>query len=188
RLVGSEMGLRDRGWGWGPWYPGPGYPGGWSRPWQPTGIPGASHPHRPSYAGASGHGGAGYRPGQATTSSIGTVRPGNMGRGRYSSGTNSGITTSSSRRPGNMMPSSVNGGSNTGVRPGNSGRGREPGAPSPASRNRGSYGSSYNTGSSSSGSSGSYSSGSRGSSSFGGGSYGGGGRSGGGASGGRGRR
>lgn len=175
------------GWAPGPWIPGPGYPGYWPgcgvRPWHPTGIPGASRPRRPSYAGASGHGNN-YRPGNATNPS-GQTRPGNMGRGRYNVGTGA-------NRPGNAYtrPAGTSGNS-SGVSTGNNSRGRNnynsgynnSGSNRSSSSNRNSY-SSPSRPSSSSRNSGSYSSPSRGS--FGGG--GGAGRSGGGASSGRGRR
>lgn len=165
------------GWAPGPWVPGPGYPGwGWGgRPWQPTGIPGASRPARPSYAGASGHGTT--RPGGAI-SPTGTVRPGNMGRGRY--GVNGSTNNSGSYTRPSSMPSGTEN-----ARPGNSGRGRNnynTSGNNRSSSSRETYNSSRQS-SSSNRSSGSYSSPSRGS--FGGG---GGGRVGGGASGGRGRR
>lgn len=155
------------GWAPGPWIPGPGYPTWGGRPWHPTGIPGASRPHRPTYAGGSGHG-SNNRYGQAVSPS-GTVRPGNMGRGRY------GSSTGSYSRP-TTAPTN-----NRTARPGNSGQGRNNynngNNSSPSNRN--SYSPSRPS-SSGRQSSGSYSSPSRGSH--------GGGHTGGGVSRGRGRR
>lgn len=135
------------GWGWGgpAWYPGY-YPGGWGpswggpvHAWRPT-SPGASRPHRPSYAGASGSGsrrpGNAYRPGSSHTPS-GSVRPGNSGRGRYINGVNTNQGNNRYTAP------SHNSNNNNYTRPGNSGRGRsEYNSGSSRSYNSGSYNSS----------------------------------------------
>lgn len=117
-------------WGWGPswgwggpaWYPGGWHHGpGWGGPahaWRPT-SPGASRPHRPSYAGGAAHNGnrrpgnGAYRPGNNAYTPAGTLRPGNSGRGRISTGTNV-----------NNRYSPVKSNSSNSYTPSNSGRGR----------------------------------------------------------------
>lgn len=119
-------------WGWGPswsWGPSWGWGHGWgpawgpswgpSHAWRPTTPSGSSRPH--NYVGSGSM--ATHRPGSGYTPSA-TNRPGNMGRGRYGSGSS---VTAPSGRPGNYRPAGTGSGNNSGVnssRPGNSGRGR----------------------------------------------------------------
>lgn len=133
-------------WGWGPcwgwggpaWYPGGWHHGhGWGGPayaWRPT-SPGASRPHAPVYAGGAAYNGY-RRSGNNAYTPAGTLRPGNSGRGRISTGTN----VSNRYSP-------VKSNSSNSYSPSNSGRGRNN---SSVNSSRSGYNSShnYNSGSS----------------------------------------
>ncbi|MDE6310444.1 MAG: hypothetical protein K2L96_01330 [Muribaculaceae bacterium] len=170
------------GWNWGPgWGPNPWYPGmGWIGPsnqWRPSGIPGASRPH--------GYASGNARPNNLTPS--GSVRPGNMGRGRVTNGNINNThevwnSSLSQQRPGGVN-SSNHGTQDRPVISGASGRGRSNYNSGQSQSSNSNYSPSRSSSSSSRSSSSSFGSSSRGSSFSGGGGS----RGGGGASRGRGR-